>query len=269
MTVKARPPRSSRLSSPSPGGTNWQFWLDNSALAVWGVLLLKYRISGQIYFLLHPNYIWMTSVAGLALLSIVSYRLWFRFRVKLRQSRSRSAVTLQHMSFFPVGVGSGMLLAIAILGFIYTPRPFASDIALQRGVTDSLSMTRSQPESFRASVSAGDRSLIDWIRTLNVYPEPDAYTGDPVNVKGFAVYPPDLPSEYLMIARFVITCCAADAYPVGLPVKLSGDRADYPADQWFSIQGQMITHEINGQRQLVIEADTIEAIPTPRNPYDV
>ncbi|MGB3494064.1 MAG: TIGR03943 family protein [Elainellaceae cyanobacterium] len=268
MTVKVRPPKFLRYPPPNPGEIGWQFWLDNLAMASWGMLLLKYRISGQIYFLLHPNYIWLTSVAGLTLLSLTAYRLWLHFRGKMRRSRANSTLTLQHISFFPVGLGSGLLLAIAILGFIYTPRPFASDIALQRGVADTLLMTRSQPESFRASVSAADRSLIDWIRTLNVYPEPDAYTGDSVNVTGFAVYPPDLPSDHLMISRFVITCCAADAYPVGLPVKLSGDRSDYPADEWFSIEGKMITSEINGQRQLVIEADSIESIPTPRNPYD-
>lgn len=268
MTVKVRPPQFLRNPPPGPGGATWQFWLDNAAMSLWGMLLLKYRISGQIYFLLHPNYIWMTSVAGLVLLGLSGYRLWQHFRSKARRSRASSAITLQHISFFPPGFGSGLLLAIALLGFIYTPRPFASDIALQRGVTDTLLMTRSQPESFRISVAAGDRSLIDWIQTLNVYPEPDAYTGDEVNVSGFAVYPASLPPDHMMISRFVITCCAADAYPVGLPVKLPGDRADYPADEWFSIQGKMITSEIDGQRQLVIEAETIESIPVPRNPYD-
>lgn len=269
MTVKSRPPRFSSLSFPPPGKAGWQFWLDAIALLMWGLLLLKYRISGQIYYLLHPNYVWLTNVAGLSLLALALYRLCERWGGGRRRAKRRSsAISVQHMSFFPVGLGSGLLLAIAILGMVYTPRPFASDIALQRGVADTLIMTRSQPQSFRASKQPADRSLIEWIRTLNVYPEPDAYTGEAVNVDGFVVYPEELPAGYLMISRFIITCCAADAYPVGLPVKFEGDRADYPADTWLRVNGEMITETLNGQRQLVIQAQNLESIPEPRNPYD-
>jgi uncharacterized repeat protein (TIGR03943 family) len=88
-----------------------------------------------------------------------------------------------------------------------------------------------------------------------------------VKVQGFAVHPPDLPPEYLMISRFVITCCAADAYPVGLPVKLKENRATYPADSWFEVEGRMITENFKGKRQLTIEANSLKKIPKPANPY--
>ncbi|MBD0390743.1 MAG: TIGR03943 family protein, partial [Nostoc sp. C3-bin3] len=105
-------------------------------------------------------------------------------------------------------------------------------------------------------------------RTLNVYPEPDAYTGKPVKVQGFAVHSSELPLEYLIISRFVITCCAADAYPVGLPVKLTQSRNAYPVDQWFEVEGKMNTETLNGKRQLIIEATgPLKKINTPANPY--
>jgi uncharacterized repeat protein (TIGR03943 family) len=128
-------------------------------------------------------------------------------------------------------------------------------------------MTRSQPQAFRSVTKAEDRSLIDWVRTLNVYPEPDAYAGQPVKVQGFVVHPPDLPSQYLLISRFVITCCAADAYPVGLPVKLKEKREVYRPDTWLEIEGQMITETLKGKRQLTIEATSLKKISPPANPY--
>jgi uncharacterized membrane protein YcgQ (UPF0703/DUF1980 family) len=69
----------------------------------------------------------------------------------------------------------------------------------------------------------------------------------------------------------LITCCAADNYPVSLPVKLDAigqNRNNYHADRWFEIVRTMIIRIINGRRQLTIQPVTINAIATPKNPYD-
>ncbi|MEN9280134.1 MAG: TIGR03943 family protein, partial [Gloeomargarita sp. DG_1_4_bins_134] len=70
------------------------------------------------------------------------------------------------------------------------------------------------------------------------------------------------------IARFVVTCCAADAYPVGMPVDLpSGDAKQYPADTWLEIRGKMGTGQVKGQRRLVLQAEQVTPIQPPANPY--
>jgi len=71
-----------------------------------------------------------------------------------------------------------------------------------------------------------------------------------------------------MIARFIITCCAADVYPVGLPVKLIQNRSTYPPDTWIEIEGEMLTEKIEGKRQLTIQEKKITRIEQPVNPYD-
>ena len=114
-----------------------------------------------------------------------------------------------------------------------------------------------------------ERTIIDWIRTLNVYPEPDAYADQPVKVSGFVVHMPDWPDDHFMIARFVLTCCAADAYPVGLPVSLTplGNLCQnrMPGWRWLAT---MQTGTLSGKRQLVIGSPAITEIPEPRNPYE-
>lgn len=243
--------------------------LDILALWLWGVLMLRYWLKGQLSLLIHPNYFWLVIATGFVLLSLAAIKA-FQFLMQLRQRTSRNGSVIpvvQHISLFPPGWSSALLITAAILGLIITPKVFTSQTAIQRGVTESLAMTRSQPQAFRSAAKPEERSLIDWVRTLNVYPEPDAYAGQPVKVQGFVVHPPDLPSQYLLISRFVITCCAADAYPVGLPVKLNGKRDTYPVDKWFEVQGRMITEILNGKRQLTIEASTLKEIPEPANPY--
>lgn len=252
----------------------WLQWLlDVATVLSWGALLLQYWLTGKINVLLHPDYVWLAYSAGFFLVVLgavmIGQRGW-QMASRVRKNRSLPRSTLPpHLALFPPGWSSALLLLVALFGLQFTPKPFASQVALDRGVTETLTLTRSQPQAFRASVSPESRSLIDWIRTLNVYPEPDAYTGQKVNVKGFVIHVPDLPENYFVIARFIITCCAADAYPVGLPVKLpSGTRSAYAPDQWLQLEGEMITETVGGKRQLVIQASQLQKIPVPENPYD-
>lgn len=272
MTVKSS---KSKLARPKrrflPGkGLPLQPLLDILAIAAWGALLVRYWLTGKINVLLHPDYVWLAYSAGFFLLGLAAVKL---LQLPLSKRRSKAqpslAASAQHFSLLPPGWGSAILLAVALFGWQFTPQPFASDVALNRGVAESLTLTRSQPQSFRTTTSPEQRSLVEWVRTLNVYPEPDAYTGQKANVEGFVIHSQEVPQNYLVVARFVITCCAADVYPVGLPVKLpKGDRSAYPPDTWLQVKGDMVTETLNNKRQLVIQAKSLQEIPAPATPYD-
>ncbi len=239
-------------------------WIDVLAILAWGVLMLHYRLSGKLYLLIHPNYFELVSVSGIILIIIGIIRF-----LEVKQSKAGNPnLTVQHVTLFPPGLGNRLLLITAILGLVITPGVFASDKALKTDTADLLSSTRVQPQEFRRNkINSEDRSLVDWVRTLKVYPEPDKYTGEKAKVKGFVIHSPDIGDEYLFLARFVLTCCAADAYPIGLPVKLEGSRQQYPPDTWLEVSGKMITQNIAGKRQLTIAAKSIKKIDRPKNPY--
>lgn len=239
-------------------------WLDIAAIAAWGILLLVYWGTGKLALLIHPNYTVLTVVTGIVLLLVAFYKAW----LLLRQSRNSGPV-MQHLNLLPPGWSSTLLLTIAILGLIIPPRAFASQTALQRGVNDSITLTRVKPQSFQTAKNPENKTLIEWIRELQVRPEPDLYTGQKVKLQGFVVHPPNLPQEYFLLTRFVITCCAADVYPVSLPVKVkSGDRNAYKPDGWLEVQGQIITESLENKRQVVIQETSSQVIPEPKNPYD-
>ncbi|HEY9808552.1 MAG TPA: TIGR03943 family protein [Halomicronema sp.] len=242
-------------------------WLDVLALGSWGILMIKYWLTSKLYLLIHPDFFWLVISGGFGLLILCFFKA-VELLSQLRKKTDNIAPNVQHLSVFPPGIGSSLLLITALLGLAIEPQVFSSQTALDRGITDFVSLTRSQPQSFRSNSRPEDRSIIDWVRTLNVYPEPDAYTGQKVKVQGFVIHPPNYSEEYIIISRFILTCCAADAYPVGLPVKLSQNRSAYPPDTWLEIEGQMITTDLGNKRQLTIEAQTITNIPKPKNPYD-
>lgn len=270
MTVQSKSTPSSNRRSPQPRRANrLRDWLDIATLFAWGTLLLKYWLTGKINVLLHPDYVWLAYSAGFALVGMALLKLG-QLRPRRKQRRSElDQSPLPHFSLLPPGFGSAILLVVALFGLQFTPQPFASDVALNRGVTETLTLTRSQPQAFRSQISPEQRSLAEWVRTLNVYPEPDAYTGQKANLEGFVIHQDTLPTNYLILARFIITCCAADVYPVGMPVRLpSGDRSAYPADSWLRVEGEMATETLDGKRQLVVQANQLQAIDPPASPYD-
>ncbi len=227
----------------------WVNYLDGLAMLAWGILLLKLWVANQLFILIHPNYVPLTVFATLSLLVIGIAELG-------RKNKKNS-----------FSWGSAVLLSTALVALLIPPRAFASDKAIHRGVEDFSSLNaRLSPQSFRASNRPEQRTLLEWVRTIAAYPEPDAYAGQTAKVTGFVVKSNDLPAGVFLLTRFVITCCAADVYPVSLPVQAKGQELQN--DQWLEVEGKMFTLEISGSRKLAIAAEKITPIPEPANPYD-
>lgn len=255
------PKSNSQFKNNQKAKAQFSTWLDLLAMAGWGILLIKLWLSDQLYLLIHPNYRPLTIVAGLVLILFAAILAW--------QIKRKPLSSLPHQSYLLPQWSSGLLILTALLGLIISPRPFGGDTAFHRGVGEQINSVR-PVQSFRANSKSEERSLLEWIRTLNVYPEPDAYQGQKVKVSGFVVHPPDLSEQFFLITRFVITCCAADIYPISLPVKLeSGTRNAYPRDRWLEIEGRMITETLDNRRQLTIAATKLTPIPEPKNPYEI
>ncbi len=238
-------------------------WLEVLAVLAWGSLLLKYWLDGSLNILIHPNYFNLVAITGMSLLVIGLSKGYQLFRYPRRATPKTG-----HISLLPSGWTTLLLLTTAIIGLATTPRVFASTTAIQRGVTEAVSITRSHPQSFRSQNKPENRSLIDWVRTLNTYPEPDTYSGQKVNVSGFVVAAPKLGKNYFLLSRFILTCCAADAYPIALPVQLAASSSIYKPDSWLQVQGKMATVTLEGKRQLVVVAAAVKPISPPKNPYD-
>jgi len=263
------------MAPTSPRSSKFSFLMvlcDIAAILMWSLLLLKFCWTKEINLLLHPDYVWLAYAAGIFLLGLGLFKAVQLLGRSLNRSSRRAAraqaqaTAMPHFSLFPFG--SALMLVVAVLGLGFTPQPFASQTALDRGVTDTLTLTRSQPQSFRSKSRPEERTLTEWVRTLNVYPEPDAYKDQKAKIEGFVIHVKDQPDDVLTLSRFVITCCAADAYPIGIPVKLKGSRSAYAPDQWLRVEGKMATQTLSGKRQLVVMATDLTKIPKPDAPYE-
>jgi uncharacterized membrane protein YcgQ (UPF0703/DUF1980 family) len=108
---------------------NWLLpWLDVLAIASWGILMLRYWLTGKLYLLIHPGYFWLVITGGLGLLLVSGLKAWDL----LRRRRTKVANT-GHITLFPPGFSSALLLTTAYCGaIIHSPRVCESNCPATR-----------------------------------------------------------------------------------------------------------------------------------------
>lgn len=210
-------------------------------------LLLVKWVRGQIPFYIHPRYTTLVVVAAaiLLLMALVRARAVFEEGGGARPSWGT------------------MLLAVPLLfGTLVPARPLGADTLAGRG-----SELNSVASSGRAAQLARDTStwnLLDWGTALSVQGE--GLTGKPADVVGFVYQGGSAGPDAFYIARFVVTCCAADGAGVGLPV-VWADGDALAENTWVRVTGTIDRATIDGIDQPVLRAAAVEPVPQPENPY--
>jgi uncharacterized repeat protein (TIGR03943 family) len=75
-----------------------------------------------------------------------------------------------------------------------------------------------------------------------------------------------LPPGRFVIYRFVVVCCAADAMPIQVVVQ-SPRGSNFHDDDWVRVAGTFRSEERDGKVFYFIDADQVDAIATPQEPY--
>ena len=217
-------------------------WLPPFVLGLWGAVLLQAWGSGRLNLLLQADFHWLVLVSGLLLLALAGLAL--RFAPKRRSGRTPALV---------------MLLA-APLVLLIPPRPSFSTLAANR----SSGALEGESETLTFLSPPEQRSLTDWVRLLRSQPDPVLYKGDPVRISGFVM---PTPQAAPVLARLTVRCCLADATPVGIPV-IWPEGASLKADEWLAVSGQMGVERVGGVLRSVVIAETVQAIPKPKRPFE-
>ncbi|MBE1502418.1 putative repeat protein (TIGR03943 family) [Amycolatopsis lexingtonensis] len=89
--------------------------------------------------------------------------------------------------------------------------------------------------------------------------------GRTVSLTGFVVHT----EGSTLLARLVISCCAADAFPV--TVRLRGGEADHLAsDAWIRVTGQVVPGTATRANSYTPDftPTSLATVPTPKDPYE-
>jgi uncharacterized repeat protein (TIGR03943 family) len=157
----------------------------------------------------------------------------------------------------------GATLALLVL----PPATLTSAVAAQRSINSETSAI----DQGGATLVGADTSTFtvkDWAVLLRQNPDIDAYTGTPVEVSGFVLASTEDSENVFYITRFVVTHCAIDAQPVGVPIYLPGWQDEYDADQWVEASGALAANPApSGTDPLVLVPEELARIEEPSDPY--
>jgi uncharacterized repeat protein (TIGR03943 family) len=233
------------------------------ALTLLGLALFLYTrlASGTLFFYINQRFMVYTvfAIVGLVLVAI-SYR---------PRGRSDNAGGEIHSHHQLGWIGLFIVVLPIALGVLVPPQPLGA-AAMGNRELNITSQTRSVlPAAVRAAAQkdAADRTLLDWLHAFTASSDPAReYAGQPVDVIGFIYHDDRLAENEVLVNRFVVSCCVADASAVSMVVR-SPDAAALPNDAWVRVEGVLQPGEFNGKSLPILIAQRVTPTDTPNQPY--
>lgn len=156
--------------------------------------------------------------------------------------------------------------AVALL--VVPPAPLTSAAVEQRSLNGSSNTLTDASTGGGASGDTSSYTVKDWATLIRQGASAEDLSGKTATITGFVTPDPDDPDNVFFVARFVVTCCAVDAQPVGVPVYSPGWSSSYATDSWVTVTGAFETNpSVLSTATTVVQPDSITAVETPSEPY--
>lgn len=109
-----------------------------------------------------------------------------------------------------------------------------------------------------------DERFIETLSALDLYRA--AFIGKTVQIRGFVFRERGMNNHQFSVTRFAVSCCSADAYPYG--ILINSDKAyTFEENEWVTVTGKLTASSYDGKDVIQIDADKVQYIPIPDNPY--
>lgn len=226
-------------------------------------------VSNQLVLYIHPRYIVFSVV--MAVIGLVLAVL------SVRSPTSSDEHDHDHDAK-PRGIRSAIPIAAVALSAIVlvsmTALPSAtlsSATASQRDITGSTVGANAQTVSGADAASTeafAKFTVVDWSSLLRQTSDLEFYADKPVDVVGFITPDAEDPDNLFYVSRFVVTCCAVDAQPAGVPVYLKDWRSQFAVDDWVNVTGRFGTNPSDRSALgVALAPEAIEKVEQPVEPY--
>lgn len=239
-------------------------WVGVTFSLVGVVSVLWLGVTGQLELYVHPRYtvftVVMAVIGGLA--AAAAFLLVPRAAEhdhELDEPRPRWRVALSV-------TGTAVLLAASVVALlVLPPATLTSATAENRDITDSSALASSDTAQLLGGDSASF-TVKDWATLLHQGLGDDFFADKRADVSGFLVASDD--PDVVYVARFLVTCCAVDALPIGVPVLIPDWQSTYTVDDWVQVRGGFDANpDAAGTEPIVLVPDEVVPIDRPAQPY--
>ncbi len=164
-----------------------------------------------------------------------------------------------------------LIVALPLLfGSLVPPRPLGAAAMGNREVNldnmGSLASVAPPQPGEALGLGTAEKNILDWLGEFQRHDDPAALDGTEARVVGFVYRDERFGPDTFLVARFTVSCCVADAAPIGLIVRWP-DAPDLPADQWVEVHGRFAAGDFNGLQVPILIAEEIIPTEPPAQPY--
>ncbi len=236
-----------------------------------GWFLASRLIFGTLNFYIHPRFNGLT-LATAIILFILGIAYWWQ-KIGRQEFSGEDSHDHDHDHDHHHGHShdipwSGLfILAIPILlGLFVKPQPLGANALDNREL--NFSLTSAQGNNLRDTTirTDGPRNILDWLYDFQRQSDPAMFNDQEADVIGFVYRDNRFGEDQFMVSRFTISCCVADANPIGLIVE-SDQTTELTADSWVQVKGRFVVQTFDGRRMPVLIAESITAVDAPSQPY--
>ncbi len=232
------------------------------------VFLYTRLADGTLFFYINQRFMVYTilAVVGLVLVAI-SYRTALRRTNEVHNHGDHGEEEHSHHSL--TWAGLALVVLPMVLGILIPPQPLGAAALENREINVTTQPRNVLPAAVRAAAqkNAADRNLLDWLNAFTASSDPvQEYTGQPVDVIGFVYHDERLADDEVLISRFIVSCCVADANVAGMIVRWPG-AAELAADQWVEVSGMLEPGQFDGQKVPTLAAQSVTPVEVPQQPY--
>jgi len=228
-------------------------------------------VTNQLILYIHPRYIVFTVIMTVLGLVLVIASLG-------RSPRHENEHEHEHADSAPRGyrrvisvVGTVVTLVMATALVVVPPATLTTATADQRVINSTQVGSGTKTVDSAASAPAGAFArftVLDWSSLLRQTTDASFYRDKAANVVGFITTDRDDPQNVFYVSRFVITCCAVDAQPVGVPVFLPNWQTRFAADHWVRVSGSFQTNpSTKSQQSIALVPTATTKVDQPSEPY--
>ncbi len=266
--------------------------LQSILLIVLGLYLFNLHLSDKILYFVHPRYEVLSLISSICLILLGVTISLYKYNQELVATIEENSeiLILAIFCILPLFIPISILilpfilfkgtknrksdaifsritmpLILSIIGLsilLFAPiRPLSSNTVYQRSKDLNNVSNRAKTIKYESEVDTSKYSLLDWVFLINTSKDLNSLVEKEVKFTGFVSSVDSTPDNQFLISRFVISCCAVDARPIGLPVLKN--EYDINNDKWIELEGKLVLEN----NLIVIEPNSIKLIDTPNNPY--
>ena len=227
------------------------------------LFLMSKIINNQLLWYINQRFVVLTQI-GIVFLAILAQRLFTEIRsARERQKAEEHDHDHDHA---PSPVNLWIMLIPLLIGILIPAKPLDSTAVSAKGLTTTSALISSVSNSRLFETESEQRNILDWVKLFYFEKDLNPFIGQQASVVGFVYRDESLPQGQFFVSRFILSCCAADGYAVGMIV--DAPQADtFEKDTWVKITGPIDIVSFDGKPSPLIRAEAIDVVPQPDQPY--